>query len=190
MRKAVCCGYLTSRNGTAAKLSFTDSHMTADNAAKNRAFAARNISVPRSLPLSSSYAHAPKNTTGTSPRSPMTLVQRAAETLRLRVRLLSTIRENGKFLLCGSSAVMRQSLCAAPYISGAAVSHLSRVHTPVTESCTALLPLKSSMGILPPKYSKRLNTAASAKRKNSSAAAGSRHIIIVLARLPSSSRPE
>ena len=107
VRKAVCCGYLTSRKGTAAKLSFTDSHMTADNAAKNMAFAARNISVPRSLPLSSSYAHAPKNITGTSPRSPMALVQSAAEMLLLRVRLLSTVRENGALLLWGSSAVMR-----------------------------------------------------------------------------------
>ena len=53
VRKAVCCGYLASRKGTAMKLSLSDSHSKADTAVRNTAFAARKTSVVRSLPRSS-----------------------------------------------------------------------------------------------------------------------------------------
>ena len=109
VRKAVCCGYLASRKGTAMKLSLSDSHSKADTAVRNSAFAARKTSAVRSLPRSSIYAHAPKNMTGTSPRSPRALVHRAAEMLRLKVRFFSNMRENGTLRLRGCSEVMTYS---------------------------------------------------------------------------------
>ena len=94
VRNAVSCGNRTSRKGTAAKLSFSDSHRKPKMTARSTAFPTRKADAPRSRLSVSSYAMTAKNITGTRARSPMTFVHSAAEMLRLRVRFLSSSREN------------------------------------------------------------------------------------------------
>ena len=93
VRNAVSCGNRTSRKGTAAKLSFSDSHRKPKMTARSTAFPTRKADAPRSRLSASSYAMTAKNITGPRARSPMTFVQSAAEMLRLRVRFLSSSRE-------------------------------------------------------------------------------------------------
>lgn len=104
-RKAVSLGNRTSRYGTAAKLSFSESHIISDTAVRKTALTTTKNSSANILSCISRNADNPKKTAGTSTRSPAVLVQRAAEMLRLNVHFLSSIREKLSRRLSKRSAV-------------------------------------------------------------------------------------
>ena len=106
VRNADRFGYRTSRNGTAAKLSFRDAHISSDTKVRNTAFIARNASLAYIFSLRRVYADVPKNTAGTSVKSPIVLIQSFADMLRFNVHFLSSIRENGLCLSSFFSAVI------------------------------------------------------------------------------------
>lgn len=103
---AVIFGNLTSRNGTAVKVNFSESQNIMETIPRNTALSATKVSLASSCPCMSVKAVIPQKTAGARARSPITLVHRAAEMLRLKVHFLNSTRENGSWRFCGTSDVM------------------------------------------------------------------------------------
>lgn len=186
-QKTLRFGHIAITNGTAARLILTAAHIPRDITVSMTAWTARRLPRASFAELSRSHAVTAKNTAGASDASDTALVHSAAARLRRKKRLSSSSRDIGTLRL---SEHILHSLSAAAQVSGAAVMSRSTMHSVPTDICTALLPEKSAIGCISPKYSSKAYTAASADRNRSPAPSGRMHIIIVRARRPRSTARE